>query len=311
MKHVIAFCLVFELAVDFTSTISAEPPPARARDDVAAVLAQAEDRRASVADARPLQVVLLADRKDHGPGAHDYPRWQSRWALLLGGTGSSGETAVNLHGPDISDPDVAKGAPGITVRLAQAWPNPDDWRTADLIVAFCYLSWNRQCVDQTRQFLQRGGGLVLIHSATWTKPQPSPDVAAIAGVGGFQRWRHGALEVEILALQHPICRGLAKGFALEDESYWPPTPALVQGYITALAGGKELAQPGDGTPAMQPLFWTHELGKGRVFGCVPGHFNWSFDDPYFRIMLLRGMAWAAGTDTYRFDPLVLRGARVR
>src|SRR5690606_6796201 len=33
-------------------------------------------------------------------------------------------------------------------------------------------------------------------------------------------------------------------------------------------------------------------------------------DPYFRIMLLRGMAWAAGESPYRFDPLVLCGARV-
>ena len=46
-----------------------------------------------------LHVVLLADEKDHGPagnGLHDYPLWQKRWALLLGGEKASEEKQVNL-----------------------------------------------------------------------------------------------------------------------------------------------------------------------------------------------------------------------
>jgi hypothetical protein len=35
------------------------------------------------------------------------------------------------------------------------------------------------------------------------------------------------------------------------------------------------------------------------------------DDPYFRILLLRGMAWAAGESPYRFDELVTRGIPLR
>jgi type 1 glutamine amidotransferase len=58
------------------------------------------------------------------------------------------------------------------------------------------------------------------------------------------------------------------------------------------------------------MFWTHQPGPGRVFGCVLGHYTWTFDDPYFRVLVLRGIAWAAGESPYRFDPLVLRGARV-
>ena len=38
-----------------------------------------------------------------------------------------------------------------------------------------------------------------------------------------------------------------------------------------------------------------------------GHFDWTFDDPFFRTILLRGIAWAAGESPYRFDPLILRG----
>jgi type 1 glutamine amidotransferase len=38
-----------------------------------------------------------------------------------------------------------------------------------------------------------------------------------------------------------------------------------------------------------------------------GHFDWTFDDPFFRTIVLRGIAWAAGESPYRFDPLILRG----
>jgi type 1 glutamine amidotransferase len=61
----------------------------------------------------------------------------------------------------------------------------------------------------------------------------------------------------------------------------------------------------------QTIFWTHKYGKGRVFGCQPGHNNWTFDDAYFRILLLRGIAWASGESPYRFDSLVVQGAAIK
>jgi type 1 glutamine amidotransferase len=74
--------------------------------------------------------------------------------------------------------------------------------------------------------------------------------------------------------------------------------------VKLLATGIEEGQP-------QPLFWTHEptIG-GRVFVSIPGHFAWTFDDPIFRILLLRGIAWSADEPVDRFNKLVLPGARV-
>jgi type 1 glutamine amidotransferase len=258
-----------------------------------------------------LNVVLVADRKDHGPGEHDYPRWQSRWALLLGGAAASTEKAANLAGPDLVDDTLAQGAERVRVATAQQWPEPPQWAAADVVVAFCYLTWTEPRLEQLRRYLERGGGLVLIHSATWTKPKPSPDVAGLTGVGGFQRWRHGPLTLKILQAEHPVCRGLPPEIHWDDESYWPPTPALNADRVQVLAGSQEQAEPGGGATAVQPMFWTCERGKGRVFGCVPGHNSWTFDDPYFRLLLLRGLAWAAGEEPERFDGLVLRSASVR
>ena len=53
-----------------------------------------------------------------------------------------------------------------------------------------------------------------------------------------------------------------------------------------------------------------ERGKGRVFVSIPGHFSWSFDDPLFRILLLRGIAWAGREPVDRFNELALPGARI-
>ena len=60
----------------------------------------------------------------------------------------------------------------------------------------------------------------------------------------------------------------------------------------------------------QPLFWTLEHGRGRVFVSIPGHYSWTFDDPLFRVLLLRGIAWTAHEPVDRFNDLVWPGADV-
>ena len=92
-----------------------EPPTPRNRAEVEAILAQAP-RAPAESQLRPIHIVFWADKKDHGPEAHDYPLWQKRWALLLGGRQArvSAETQANLFGPpSVQEADrVAAGAPG-------------------------------------------------------------------------------------------------------------------------------------------------------------------------------------------------------
>jgi type 1 glutamine amidotransferase len=302
-----AGCLAVLLCAGSYTHGNAAPPP-RDRSDVQRVLAVSADDLPESVSARPLTVVLLADQKDHGAGEHDYPRWQARWSLLLGGAAASDVAAANLHGPDAHDDKAKEGSPNVCVARAWQWPDSDQWKSADLVVAFCYLNWNPERLTQVRKYLTRGGGLVLVHSATWTKPQPSREVAEVVGVGGFQQWRHGAIELELMKPEDPICRGLPRKIELEDESYWPPSPAMETGQLEVLAASREKSES-DGPASPQPMFWTWRLGAGRVFGCVPGHFNWTFDDPYFRLLLLRGMAWAAGESPFRFDHLATRASR--
>ena len=46
-----------------------------------------------------------------------------------------------------------------------------------------------------------------------------------------------------------------------------------------------------------------------MFVSIPGHYTWTFDDPLFRVLLLRAMAWCAHEeDVDRLTPLATLGA---
>ncbi len=287
--------------------VGAEPPPAPSRAAVEAVLRAAA--RVDTGRLKQLNVVLLADTKDHGPGEHDYPLWQKRWSLLLGGSSQSDEKQANLYGPPIGDPEVAQGAQRVTVTSAWHWPTGEQFDSADVIVAFCYLRWTAERIGQMRSYLHRGGGLVVVHPASWTLPNGTAEIAELLGIAGYTWYRHGPVDMQITAPEHPICLGLPERIRFHDETYWPPDPAMEPGAVTVLAVSQEKVSPRSEQTAPQPVLWTYPCGKGRVFGCQPGHYAWTSDDPYFRIILLRGIAWAAQESPYRFDHLVLRDAR--
>ncbi len=318
------FCLMtasMTLALAGAAT-AADPPPAPSRAEVEAVLAQAPAAPATDT-LRPLHIVLVADQKDHGPNEHDYPLWQSRWKALLGGNRdhAASQPQVNLYGPPTADARKTwTGAPKVKVTTAWQWPSPEQFRSAHAIVMFCYRSggaprvWSDERLADLDAYLARGGGFVPIHSPTYMPGDlKRPEAKWVVGLTGLVfdqsiQVRHGPMTVQIAARQHPICRGLPDAIAWIDEPYWPPVGDL--GAVEVLAASKEKAK--DASQAgPQPMFWAYRRGKGRVFGCVPGHYTWTFDDPYFRILLLRGIAWASGESPYRFDGLVLYGARVR
>jgi HEAT repeat protein/type 1 glutamine amidotransferase len=287
------------------------PPPRRDLAEVKAVLARAP-KAPPARDLRPLNVLLVANRKDHGPHEHDYPRWLERWKVLLGGK-EAGTGPVTMYGPTADLPaGPAPGAARVKVETAVDWPTASQLQRADLVVAFMGTGgiWNEGRLRDLKALLDRGAGFVALHSAVIAeKPhaQPLAELLGLAWEGGTTLFRHGPVDLKITARDHPITSGLPERIHFEDETYWPLVGDASR--VTVLATADEAARD-TGRPAPQPMFWTHTVGKGRVFNSILGHYTWTFDDPYFRILVLRGMAWAAGESPYRFDPLVLVGARV-
>lgn len=290
---------------------AAEAPKPRSRSEVEAVLAKAPKPPAR-RNLRELNVVLVAFKKDHGPNEHDYPLWQKRWAVLLGGKKAGQEKQVNLYGPapKAKQKRTLAGAPKVQVSTANGWPSKEQLKTADLIAAFCYVQWDEQKFEDLEEFLSRGGGFVILHPAVII-PKGKDVVGQLAKLIGlaweydYTRWRHGPMDLKIAAPEHPICLGLPETIHLLDEAYWPLKGDLSK--VTVLASSNETISKDSQRTKPEPMFYAYECGKGRVFNCILGHYTWTFDDPYCRILLLRGMAWAAGESPYRFDRLVLRG----
>jgi putative heme-binding domain-containing protein len=279
MRDLLTFLLTPEPgALEPAPITIAGAPESRTRAEVDAVLkgAQAID----AGKLRPLEILLVAGPKDHGANEHDYPQWQQRWTKLLG------------------------LAPRVRVATANPWPTPEQWRTADVAAFFsANPGWNPARAKELDAFLERGGGLVYLHFAV--NGHRAPDELArrigLAWDDSQARYRHGALDLQFRAdVKHPITAGFTAA-RFVDESYWNliGDPARVNVLATQVEEGRPW-----------PLLWTFEPGRGRVFCSILGHYSWTFDDPLFRVLLLRGLAWTAGEPVDRFNELVTPGSRI-
>ncbi len=252
------------------------PPPARSLAEVQAVLAGAP---AAPAKLRPLHIVLVSGKKDHGLGEHDYPAWQKVWQKLL------------------SCADETK------VTTAFDWPSADAIKTADVLVFYQQGKWTPERAKDIDAFLARGGGLLYLHYAV-DGGADAPGFAQRIGLawGPGAKFRHGPLDLGFeTGNRHPIARNFDK-VHFHDESYWQLAGDTSR--LNLLASGME-----DGKA--QPLFWTMEPSHGRVFVSIPGHYAWTFDDPLFRMLLLRALAWTAREPVDRFNDLATFGARMK
>jgi len=249
-------------------------PPPRTREEVAAVLKGAENLSAPL---KPLNVLLVAGDKDHGPGEHDYPAWLYAWSQLLA------------------------AADGISIDTAMEWPSAAQLDKADTIVIYQKGRWNAERAASIDSHLAKGGGLVLIHWAIEGGSEANEFSRRIGQASDSTRtkYRHGALEVDWTnGGSHPIARNLSQ-IALHDESYWNLV-GDTKAKLLAIGG----VESGNVRP---PLFWTVEPNRGRVFVSIPGHYSWTFDDPIYRAVLLRGIAWVSHESVDRLNSLVPLG----
>ena len=252
-----------------------QPPPPRRLTDVQRLLAGAEAED----NVKPLRVLLVAGPKDHQPGEHDYPNWQQVWSRLI--------------------------AQHRQTRVDTAWEFPQQQQldAADVTVFYQRGRWDDERAAAMDPYLARGGGAVYIH---WAVDGRGGEVEmakriGLAALGGSIRYRHGPLHIDFSHNpMHPIARNLTAVDWI-DESYWQLRGDPSQ--ITLLGTGDEEGKP-------RPLFWTVERGRGRVFVSIPGHYMWTFDDPFFRTVLLRGIAWAGHCKVDRFNSLVTLDARI-
>jgi putative heme-binding domain-containing protein len=251
-------------------------PPPRTRAEIEAALAGSE--KADPQKLREMTIVLVAGPKDHGENEHDYPDWQKRWSKLF------------------------SLAPKVKIETADVWPSGEQLKTADVLVWYsANPAWSPEKAKEIDALQARGGGMVYLHFAVNGQRAPDQLAERIGLAWGPSKFRHGPLDLKFARRsEHPIIRNFTEAH-FEDESYWN----LVgdESKIDLLASGVEEGKP-------RPLLWTYERGKGRVFVSILGHYSWTFDDPLFRTLVFRGIAWTAGEPVDRFNDLAPIGARI-
>lgn len=244
-------------------------PLQRTREAIAAVLAGAPNPPRPT---RPLKITLCSGAKDHGKGEHDYPRWREVWSRLF----------------TLAD--------NVELSLAEEWPSAQQWGAADAIVFFKRGDWADAQITALDAFLRRGGGATFIHWSLEAGEQAT-DLAHRLGLASNRtqtKYRHGPIQL-LFEGQHPIARNFTT-LDLTDEIYWDLAPS-----------DKTPVKP-FATTEGHPQAWTQEpAGGGRVFVTLGGHYSWSFDDPLFRALVLRGIAWTAKEPVDRFNNLVEAG----
>jgi putative heme-binding domain-containing protein len=290
----------------------------------------------------PLRIVLVASKQDHGPGQHDYPRWQEKWLRLLSSLAHSSPSQSDSGSPTASatvplssgerdrvragQPSRPAPAPpfnpqssqslltpaptNVSVETAWEWLSADQFATADVLVFYFWNhDWSPARYAQFDAYQKRGGGVVVLHSACIAdrEPEKLAERIGLSATPGTVSYRHMPFDLSFVAKDHPLVRGLPERLQFLDEPYWPliGDPSRV----TVLANGQV-----DGAP--KPLVWTFERAgadghTGRVFGSILGHYFWTLDDPLYRLLVLRGIAWAGGADLNRLADAALMEAAVK
>src|SRR2546426_6250605 len=242
MRYSILVLLLISAPLALAAADAKPTPPLRTRAEVEAALS-----KAPVPDPKVMRqikkIVLVATVKDHGPGEHDYPRWQTNWTKLL------------------------SQLEGVSVTTAWKWPNDEQFAQANLLVFYYWNhNWTDEAFRQLDAFFARGGGVVVLHSSCIAdnEPdiQPLADRIGLASHPKRSKYRHGELDLKFtVSADHPLTVGLPRTIHFVDETYWPLFNATnqigrtVETIATAEEEGKDW-----------PMVWTYRKDKGRVFG---------------------------------------------
>ncbi|MCC6123759.1 MAG: ThuA domain-containing protein [Pirellulales bacterium] len=250
------------------------------------------------AQAAPPYKALIVD----GQNAHD---WKNTTPVLKKILEESGLFAVEVATSPAKGQDLSGFRPKfVAYDVIVSNYQGDDWPAetrADLV-----------------EYVQRGGGLVIYHfaCAAFPKWKEYNEMMGLGGWGGrtekagaYLRWKDGKIvrdnspgktgahgpaqpfQIVVREPNHPITKGLPPAFMhVTDELYgWLRGPGK---NLTVLATAFAPKEKG-GADEHEPILFTVEFGKGRVFFDALGHQPEQLKSVSFIATLQRGAEWAA------------------
>ena len=294
MRYRIACAVMLLLTVSSTSSAQFhwQKPVERDPAEIRRIVGPAGAREPS----RELNIVWVwGIDKLHAKETHEYA-----WVL---------DRYVNVLLPQV---------PRVTVVPAMYFPNKEQWEKADLVIFYAWPrdeGWDYGLVDA---YQKRGGGLIFIHMALMQGS--GEDLSKRIGLAWDRRrdgTKWGILPTPVAltdaAAKSPLFERFPAKFELAYDFYWDlkGDPAGVTTLVSSPAGPAIANKPLPGPAKAEdldgkawPVMWTTEVGRGKVFVSGVGHNYFTFNDPYFRIILLRAMAWTMNESFDPFKPLV-------
>ncbi|MDP6838515.1 MAG: ThuA domain-containing protein [Planctomycetota bacterium] len=132
----------------------------------------------------------------------------------------------------------------------------------------------------------RGGGLLLLHPATWYNWPDWPQYnSELVGGGARGHEAYGEFEVRVVDHEHPVTAGLPAVFTVRDELY--RFEADLNGApIEVLAVGRSRS-----TTDEFPVLWTVDRPKGRTVCTTLGHDGVTHQHPAWKALLRASLEW--------------------
>jgi hypothetical protein len=218
--------------------------------------------------------------------AADKPPEKIKMLIVTGGHGFDPPKFFKLFD---DDPEISY-IPAKETDKAEAWDR-DDLLSYDVILLY---DFQRELNDSQKakflSLLDKGVGLVVLHHALLSY-QNWPEYERIAGgkylldnetVNG-KRYPASTykgnvdIDVKVVDKQHPVTAGL-EDFILRDEIY------------RGVRNGRDIHVLC--TTEGNPLAWTRQEKKSRVFSTIVGH-GPAYDDAKFQKLLASGIRWSA------------------
>ncbi len=172
--------------------------------------------------------------------------------------------------------------------------------------------WTEENKKAFRDAVQAGKGLVVYHHASSAFVGNSPfemEFEKIIAGGWRKQGNHGKMHEFTVAIRkdHPITHGIKEFKHGRDELY--QNSVMLPGSEVLATAYSDRTKDPKNTDKHEAMVWVAKYGKGRVYHNVLGHDVEAMQSKGFKVLLIRGVEWAATGETDYPLPAEFKGEK--